>query len=105
MKQVAKFMEGKTVHFNGAGDSKLPTIEQSWNVDFMSFGDETGEAKRAMNLTVLDGVAEDEGHGRRPRALGEQFRRYHPGYGARAHGEEDDVEQGGNYRQPPDPRY
>ena len=58
MKQVAKFMEGKTVHFNGAGDSKLPTIEQSWNVDFMSFGDETGEAKRAMNLAVLDGVAD-----------------------------------------------
>ena len=45
------------------------------------------------------------GHGRRPRALWEQFRRYHPGYGAWAHREEDDVEQGGNYRQPPDPRY
>ena len=58
MKQVAKFMEGKTVHFNGAGDSKLPSIEQSWNVDFMSFGDEAGEAKRAMNLAVLDGVAD-----------------------------------------------
>ena len=42
-------------------------------------------------------------HGCRPGALGEQLRRDHPGYGAGAHGEEHNVEEGGDYGEPPDP--
>jgi len=50
--EVTQIMEGKTVHFNGAQDAKLPSVQASWDVDY--FGD---DAKRAMNSEVLDGVA------------------------------------------------
>ena len=47
------FMEGRTVHFNGAGDHNLPRIEQAWSVDFM-FDD----TKRMKNLELLNGIAD-----------------------------------------------
>lgn len=42
-------------------------------------------------------------HGGRPRALGEKFRRDHPGYGTRTDGEKDHVEQCGDHGEPPNP--
>ena len=43
-------MEGRTVHFNGAGDAKVKALEQSWSVEFV--GD---RAKATKNAEVLDG--------------------------------------------------
>ena len=40
-----------------------------------------------------------------PGALSEHLPRDHPGDGARAHCEEYNIEQGGDHRQPPDPRH
>ena len=43
------------------------------------------------------------GHGRGPRALGEELGGDHPGDGAGPHREEHDVEQRGDHGEPPDP--
>jgi len=50
--KVNKFMRGKTLYFNGAGDAKLPSVEQAWSVEYL--GD---AAKAAKNREVLGGIA------------------------------------------------
>ena len=51
-RKVRAFMKGRTVYFNGAGDSKLGTVEQAWDLDFV--GD---RSKARTNREVLDGIA------------------------------------------------
>ena len=56
------------MYFNGAGDGKLPSVEQSWSVEYV--GD---AAKAAKNREVLNGIA----------AIMKEF----PALGLQVHGE------------------
>ena len=53
-RRVRALLESKTVHFNGAGDTKTVTggLKQAWSVDYA--GD---RAKAASNREVLDAIA------------------------------------------------
>ena len=50
-KRVAAFLEANGLHFNGAGDATLTSVEQAWSVYH------TDASLQAENLRTLDGIA------------------------------------------------
>ena len=50
--RIQEILEAHSIEFNGAGEAKLPTIAQAWNVEH------TDLATRQANLETLAGIAE-----------------------------------------------
>ena len=51
LKRVREFMRDNEIFFNGAGDSDLPSIEQSWSINH------TDARYKAQNWKMIDGIA------------------------------------------------